>query len=140
GERYAQLRLAEPVVAARGDRVVLRTRTTMGGGIVLDPKPPRALDPARLETLETDEASAIVRAIVRAPVSGPELQGHALLPPRKLAQGLAGVEAAGDWYFAHEWLDELRARVRARLQQRASSEPLDPGLPLNQLPGNPPWA
>src|SRR5439155_989924 len=40
GERYAQLRLAEPVVAARGDRVVLRTRTTLGGGIVLDPKPP----------------------------------------------------------------------------------------------------
>ena len=29
---YAQLRLQEPVVAARGDRVVLRTDTTVGGG------------------------------------------------------------------------------------------------------------
>src|SRR5439155_697630 len=34
---YAQLRLAAPVVAARGDRVVLRARTTVGGGVVLDP-------------------------------------------------------------------------------------------------------
>ena len=36
---YAQLRLQEPVVAARGDRVVLRTDTTVGGGVVLDPAP-----------------------------------------------------------------------------------------------------
>src|SRR5215212_3093937 len=45
---YAQLRLAEPVVAARGDHVVLRTATTVGGGLVLDPAPPRRLDAERL--------------------------------------------------------------------------------------------
>ena len=49
---YAQLRLEEPVVAARGDRVVLRTDTTVGGGLVLDPAPPRGLDPERLAVLE----------------------------------------------------------------------------------------
>ncbi len=38
---WAQLRLAAPVTAARGDRVVLREATTVGGGIVLDPAPPR---------------------------------------------------------------------------------------------------
>ena len=37
----AQLRLAAPIVAARGDRVVLRAGTTVGGGRVLDPAPPR---------------------------------------------------------------------------------------------------
>ena len=47
--RFAQLRLREPVVAARGDRVVLRTETTVGGGLVLDPSPPRRLDPGRLQ-------------------------------------------------------------------------------------------
>src|SRR6266566_2849722 len=41
GDRYAQLRLASPVVAARGDRVVLRADTTVGGGRVIDPAPPR---------------------------------------------------------------------------------------------------
>ena len=50
--RYAQLRLREPVVAARGDRVVLRAETTVGGGVVLDPAPPRRFDPQRLELLE----------------------------------------------------------------------------------------
>ena len=43
---YAQLRLQEQVVAARGDRVVLRTDTTVGGGVVLDPAPGRRLDRA----------------------------------------------------------------------------------------------
>src|ERR687885_980076 len=49
GERHAQLRLAAPAVAARGDRVVLRERTTLGGGRVLDPAPPRHADPVRME-------------------------------------------------------------------------------------------
>ncbi|NDU79504.1 selenocysteine-specific translation factor, partial [Actinomadura sp. DSM 109109] len=40
---YGQLRLSEAVVASRGDRIVIRTRTTIGGGIVLDPAPPRGL-------------------------------------------------------------------------------------------------
>jgi hypothetical protein len=35
------LRLAEPIVAARGDRVVLRAGTTVGGGRVVDPTPRR---------------------------------------------------------------------------------------------------
>ena len=48
---FAQLRLERRVVAARGDRVVLRTDTTVGGGVVLDPAPPRRLEPARLELL-----------------------------------------------------------------------------------------
>src|SRR5215212_5777476 len=57
---YAQLRLAEPVVAARGDSVVLRTATTVGGGIVLDPAPPRGLDVARLAILERGDPEEIV--------------------------------------------------------------------------------
>src|SRR5438132_620302 len=64
GEGFAQLRLAEPVVAARGDRVVLRTHTTVGGGTVLDPSPPRHADPERMERLARGEL--IVHAAVRA--------------------------------------------------------------------------
>ena len=137
---YAQLRLAEPIVAARGDRFVLRRGTTVGGGVILDPQPPRTIDSGRLEVLEQGDNSEIVRAIVRAPVTGPELQARGLLAPAELARGLTAVRAAGDWYFAPEWLEELRSRVRARLQERAQHEPLDPGLPLGQLLGNRPWA
>src|SRR4051812_14863377 len=59
--RFAQLRLAEPVVAARGDRVVLRTATTVGGAVVLDPPPPPAPDPARPEPLERGGPRAPLR-------------------------------------------------------------------------------
>ena len=52
GSGTAQLRLEAPVVAARGDRVVLRGETTLGGAIVLDPAPPRRLEEERLVLLE----------------------------------------------------------------------------------------
>ena len=140
GERYAQLRLATPVVAARGDRVVLRAHTTVGGGVVLDPAAPRAIDPQRLELLEAGDAVSIVRATVQEPVTGAELQARGLLPPSELARGLAGVRAAGDWYFADDWLEEVRQRSRERLRERAARAPLDPGLPVGHLLPNRPWA
>jgi len=80
GERFAQLRLSRPVVAARGDHVVLRADSTLGGGIVLDPAPPRHADLARFEALERGEM------LVYAPV-----------------------RVDGDWAWSPEWLDELRA-------------------------------
>ncbi len=138
--RYAQLRLREPVVAARGDRVVLRAETTVGGGFVLDPAPQRGLDPARLELLETGEPEAIVRAIVHEPVTGAALQARALLSPADLARGLTGLHQAGDWFFAPEWLEELRASVRERLAERARSSLLDPGLHLGELLPAESWA
>ena len=138
--RFAQLRLREPVIAARGDRVVLRTDTTVGGGVVLDPAPPRGLDPDRLEPLEHGDSKAIVRALVREPVTGAELQARGLLHPAELARGLAALQQAGDWYFAPEWLEEVRASVRERLARRAEESPLDPGLPLAELLPPKPWA
>jgi selenocysteine-specific elongation factor len=137
---YAQLRLAEPVVAARGDHVVLRTETTVGGGLVLDPAPPRGLDPERLAVLDSGDPEAIVRALVHAPVTGAELQARGLLTPGELARGLAALPHAGEYVFAQAWLDELRASVRERLAARATEQPLDPGLPLAELLPPEPWA
>jgi selenocysteine-specific elongation factor len=137
---YAQLRLAEPVVAARGDRVVLRTQTTVGGGIVLDPAPPRKLEPERLAVLERGDPEEIVRALVHAPVAGRDLQARGVLAPAELARGLTTVRAAGEHVFSDAWLAELRANVRARLAARAESDPLDPGVPLAELLPPEPWA
>jgi selenocysteine-specific elongation factor len=118
--RFAQLRLERPVVAARGDRVVMRTHTTVGGGTVLDPRPPRRLDPERLERIERGELAALVHEPVRA---------DAL---RHLGD-LDGLECAGDWVFSSAWLDELRADVHRRL---AAADPRDPGID----PPAAPWA
>ena len=83
---YAQLRLAGPVVAARGDRIVLRSGTTVGGGTVIDAAPARHTDPVRFELAERGET------VVHAPVLGD-----------------------GVWRFSDEWLAELRARLEERI-------------------------
>jgi selenocysteine-specific elongation factor len=138
--RFAQLRLTRQVVAARGDRVVLRTDATVGGGTVLDPAPPRRLEPDRLEILERGDPIEIVRALVHEPVTGRELQARAVLAPAELARGLASVRSAGEHYFSETWLDELRGRVRERVAERARTHPLDPGVPLAELLPAEPWA
>ena len=138
--RYAQLRLARPVAAARGDRVILRGETTLGGGLVLDPAPPRGLDESRLELLERGDPASIVRALVREPVTGPSLQARGLLAPAELAAGLATMPSAGDFHFSEEWLAELRQRVRERLAEQLRRSPLDPGVPLGELLPAEPWA
>jgi selenocysteine-specific elongation factor len=139
-DRYAQLRVASPLVAARGDRVVLRGETTLGGGVVLDPAPPRARDTARLELLERGDPASIVQAIVREPMTRAQLARRGLLRPEELDAGLAAVERAGEWFFSGDWLETLRVSVTARLRERAEASPVDPGLPLAELLTTAPWA
>ena len=140
GGRLAQLRLEAPVVAARGDRVVLRGETTLGGATVLDPAPPRRLEPERLELLEQGDPASIVAATVTAPVSVDSLAARGLLSPAELAEGLAAVLQAGGWAFSREWLDETSDAVAERLRRRADQSPLEPGLAVAELLPAEPWA
>src|SRR5581483_1384653 len=119
GDEHAQLRLERPVVSARGDCFVLRRATTLGGGVVLDPAPPRHADPER-----------VGRASVASPVREEELRRRGL--------GADGLERAGGWVFSAAWLADLRARARAALAAR--EDELDPGLPASALVGEAPWA
>lgn len=140
GERHAQLRLAAPVVAARGDRVVLRREATVGGGVVLDPSPPRGADEGRDTLLAAGDPRSIVRALVRSPVRVDELAARAVLAPAELEEGLDAVHVTGGWAFAGGWLDELARDVERRLAVRAETSPLDPGLALAELLPDEPWA
>ena len=94
GERFAQLRLADPVVAARGDHVILRTATTVGGGVVLDPSPPRHTSEERMEAAERGEV------LVHAPV-----------------------KIDGAWTYSQAWLDELRASLAEALDSADPLDP-----------------
>ena len=122
GEGFAQLRLDAPVVAAAGDKVILRAETTLGGGTVLDPVPRRHRDAARLELL----AAGDVAATIHRPVRFDSLR-------HVVGQELYGVEREGDWVFSNAWLaafeDDLRARISA-------ADPIDPGVPVPPDP----WA
>ena len=139
GDGHAQLRLAAPVLAARGDRVVLRSETTVGGAVVLDPAPPRGRDEARDRLLEAGDPASIVRALVHAPVRVEGLAARALLDGTELEEGLDAVRVVDGWAFSDAWLEETAARVTERLEARATEAPLDPGLsPAALLPE--PWA
>jgi hypothetical protein len=120
GDRFAQLRLAEPVVAARDDRVVLRAKTTVGGGRVIDPAPPRHASVERMELVDRGEIAATVHEPVRADSL------------RHLGE-LHGVEHVDGWVFSRAWLDELRGELERRL---AAADPLDPGI----APPSEPWS
>jgi hypothetical protein len=93
--RFAQLRLDRPVVAARGDRLVLRAGTTVGGGDVIDPTPPRHVDLSRFER------SARGEVLVHAPAR----------------------DADGNWSFSDEWLEELRGDYERRLDSADPLDP-----------------
>jgi selenocysteine-specific elongation factor len=140
GESHAQLRLAIPVAAARGDRVVLRGETTVGGAIVLDPAPPRGRDAERDRLLAEGDPRSIVRALVHAPVRVDALAARALLSGADLEDGLDAVRVVDGWAFADEWLDETAADAETRLRRRAEESPLEPGLPLGELLPMEPWA
>jgi len=122
GRRFVQLRLAEPVIAARDDRVVLRAGTTVGGGRVLDPAPPRHADETRMELLDRGQ----IAATVHAPVREEELR-------RLGATAFDGLERAGGWAFSTAWIAELRGELEKRID---AADPLDPGAP----PPSAPWA
>jgi selenocysteine-specific elongation factor len=116
GERFAQLRLSAPVVAAKGDRVILRGETTVGGGIVLDPSPPRHRSEERLTLLERGD----VAATIEAPVLEDSL--------RFVSDGdLEGVLRAGPWVFSAEWLARIEDDLAGRI---AAADAIDPGTPL----------
>jgi selenocysteine-specific elongation factor len=140
GDDHAQLRLAAPVVAARGDRVVLRDATTVGGAVVLDPAPPRGRHAERDRLLDEGDPRSIVRALVEAPVRVEALAGRALLSGAELEEGLDAVRVVDGWAFADEWLEQTAAAIEARLRVRAHDTPLDPGLALAELLPPEPWA
>jgi selenocysteine-specific elongation factor len=94
GDRFAQLRLSRPVVAAPGDRIVLRAGTTVAGGTVLDSSPPRHADAARFEALERGET------LVHAPVL-----------------------VDGEWRWSREWLEELRAELERAIDAADPLDP-----------------
>jgi selenocysteine-specific elongation factor len=78
-DEHAQLRLSGPIVAGRGDRFVLRTDTTVGGGIVVDPAPPRSARsepaPARVAVAHTPAPVEVDDAVAAEVEAALELAG-----------------------------------------------------------------
>jgi hypothetical protein len=107
---------------------------------VIDPAPPRRLEPERLEILERGDPAEIVSLLTAEPVTTTALQAMGLFAPAQLASGLAAADLAGEWAYRPGWLEGLRTIIRERLAERAETNPLDPGIPLGELLPHEPWA
>jgi selenocysteine-specific elongation factor len=120
GGRFVQLRLEEPIVPLRGDRLVIRSLAppdTLGGGVVLDPAPRRHGPSrdllARLVALERGEEPVAPREPPRAaaPEPLPALTDSALATEARLRD--AGAEPPLDSELDAGDLAVLRAHGRA---------------------------
>ena len=96
---HARMRLERPAVVTRGDRFILRAYSptvTIGGGIVLDPLPPRAAirTTAGVERLQRLDASVPFDVVLHALIEERGLLG--LPQPAVLSRAGASPEQAGD--------------------------------------------
>ena len=141
GRGLARLVLERPIVARGGDRFVVRSYspvTTIGGGRVLDPDPPRrrAAWPAALggpSPAERLPALLERRPAGIATAALPVLLG---LPPAE-AEAVARAGTTSGWWAiagcARPLLRELGARALASLKAYHRTHPSDRGMPLETL-------
>jgi selenocysteine-specific elongation factor len=152
---YARIRLERPAVLTRGDRFILRAyspSTTIGGGVVLDPQPPRAgirtagalVRYRRLDASGDGPAaseSAVLAFVDECEAAG--LPETALVSRAGLSRVAADVVAdrlvgAGtvvriaDLLVARRVLQEISARLVAALRAHHESQPLSEGLPREE--------
>jgi selenocysteine-specific elongation factor len=125
---FAQLRLAAPVVAAQGDRIVLRAGTTVGGGRIVDPAPPRHAFAGETPADDSEEKlEALRRELERRLDAADPLDPGVPVPPeaRELVP-LLGFELRGAKLYrpgAQASLGE-REQEAAELEAELGGEPV----------------
>ena len=113
GSLLAILRLDAPIAAAAGDRFALRRPSpgsAAGGGVILDPLPPRGVSRRRLTAAR---AAAMASAVGDA---GARLDLH------------GAVRSGGRWSLAPDVAATLADRARTLVAQHHAAEPSSPGI------------
>jgi selenocysteine-specific elongation factor len=141
GTGLARLRLERPVVARAEDRFVLRRYspvTTIGGGRVLDPQPPRRRSawPAELASHEPRDRfkSALARRPEGIPASTlPILLGIPRGPAVEVARGERLARLLGDLWVPAAVVAQTGARALALVKDYHRQHISDLGMPLETL-------
>ncbi len=140
GRGLARLVLESPVIARGGDRLVLRSYspvTTIGGGWVVDPQPPRQRVEWNPALGHEDPAERLVALVARRPEGLSMLHAPVVLgvAPRELVRLL---RSAAVTRFHDLLLDPVRVAEAQRFAVGAVEEwhrerPADPGMPRETL-------
>lgn len=142
----ARLTLAQPIGALSGDRLVLRDAAasrTMGGGVVLDPFPPRRgrRTPLRLTQLAALEAPDTTTALRGLLACSPGWTGRAAFfrarnitaAGQDAVLAAAGARAFGGVIISAAAFATLRDGLTARLAGQHREAPEQPGLQPERL-------
>ncbi len=150
-EAIVQFRLESPVVLIAGDRLIVRSYSpsrTIAGGSVIDALPPkrrrgRESDLQFLAVLEEGDLDAIIRMVLlsshHAGMEPAVLASRLQLTSKEMARKLKEMEAKGTIHHVgslavHEdSLSAIRKEVRGRLENSARKDPLNPGLPREDV-------
>ncbi len=149
---YARLRLEAPAVLTRGDRFILRAYSpsiTIGGGVVVDPHPPRGairtaagrarfrrLDPARGDELDVVAAFVEERGALGLPLSALASRGG--LTPAAARESVERLERegrvrrVGDLLVSAAVVDDRARRLIAALEAHHAAQPLSDGIPREE--------
>jgi len=148
-EGLVELRLAQPLVAARGDRLIVRRLSpaaTLGGGEVLDPRFRRPRGPALVAALaalgggDDDALGFWIDQAAEAGAAAGELARRLGRAPAEVERRLAALAAAGRLlagpdgsggrlYFSPARLAALEKRARALLDDYFGRDRLAAGMP-----------
>lgn len=147
----AEIALAAPIVAARGDRWIARRPSpaaTLGGGEVLDPRWPlrRADELARATALAADRRTALLAWVVQAGAAGLEPSALATRlgqDPRAIDRELAALVTSGELvalgaeprrYLATAAVVALRRGAGEALRRHFAEHPLARGMSRAEAP------
>ncbi len=151
GEGLVQFRLESPVAVAAGDRLIVRSYSparTIAGGRVIDALPPkrksrRPSDLAFLGVLEKgDRRNAVKEVLLASRSAGSDVVALAKRlqeTPGAMRALLEEMESDGVLRFIGssavlvETMTALRAEVGARLERALREDPLNPGLPREDV-------
>jgi len=151
---YVQLRLREPALLLSGDSYLLRVSSpacTVGGGVVLDPFPPRrrrrSAEAVRLlESLDTAEHQATISLIIGqgllSGISFDEIILRSGIPRKVVETTLAGLLASGEVlqmtrepriFLAREAFENLKKGMLEELAAYLATNPLKEGMGKEEL-------
>jgi selenocysteine-specific elongation factor len=141
GTGLARLSLEAPLLARAEDRFVLRSFSpvsTIGGGRILDPLPPRRRSPWPAGLAARDPRERFRSMLERRPSGIPAAMLPILLglPPTAavdVARGEASARNLDDLWILRASVDRVAVRAMAQLKDYHREHPSTPGMPLETL-------
>jgi len=151
----ARLRLTKPLVVAGGDRFVLRgsdvegpAGAVLGGGVVLDARPPRHRPRVKrravIDALGKGEPPLVIRALLDEaaprPLPREAVASRFIVPAEMIARAAENLVTKGEIarikgaaWMKREALVDLASKARRLVEEHHKKAPLDRGLVLETL-------